>query len=92
MIGMLFDSIGTPQRNLMKVGVMIAVNVAGDAAVLLAGGSVAGVAAVTTLTMTAGLVAGDRLLPPSLRFRIRRFRAAAGRLRTRVHRAAAPAD
>ena len=92
MIGMLFDSIGTPQRNLMKVGVMIAVNVAGDAAVLLAGGSVAGVAAVTTLTMTAGLVAGDRLLPPSLRFRVRRFRAAAGRLRTRVHRAAAPAD
>ena len=56
------------------------------------GGSVAGVAAVTTLTMTAGLVAGDRLLPPSLRFRVRRFRAAAGRLRTRVHRAAAPAD
>ena len=59
-LGMLLDSLGTPRFNLIKVGVMVVVNVAGNLAALLLWESVAAVAAVTTLTLLAGVALGLR--------------------------------
>jgi len=91
MIGMLFDSIRRPQYNLVKVGLMLGVNVAGDVLVLYALDSVAAVAAVTTLTLATGVAAGQALLPPPLRLRLHRFHRAAHRLWARLRRAKARA-
>jgi hypothetical protein len=49
--------------NLAKVGVMLAVNVTGDVLAYRLTGSVAAVAAVTTITLAAGVAAGRLLLP-----------------------------
>jgi O-antigen/teichoic acid export membrane protein len=59
-LGMLLDSLGTPRFNLVKVGLMVAVNVAGNLVALLVWQSVAAVAAVTTLTLLAGVALGLR--------------------------------
>jgi O-antigen/teichoic acid export membrane protein len=63
MVGLLFDSIEKPHLNLAKVGVMLAVNVTGDVLAYRLTGSVAAVAAVTTITLAAGVAAGRLLLP-----------------------------
>lgn len=71
-LGMLLDSLGTPRFNFAKVGLMVVVNVAGNLVALLIWESVVAVAAVTTLTLGAGIVLGVRYtrrsgMPLSLR-------------------------
>lgn len=68
MMGMLFDSLQRPELNLKKVTAMLGVNIVGDALALLVFGTVEAVAAVTTLTMIAGVVAGQKMLPSWVRF------------------------
>jgi O-antigen/teichoic acid export membrane protein len=84
MVGLLFDSIEKPHLNLVKVGVMLAVNVAGDVLVYRLTGSVAAVAAVTTLTLTAGVVVGLAMLPAEATLRFQGVRRAAMRLGVRL--------
>jgi O-antigen/teichoic acid export membrane protein len=84
MVGLLFDSIEKPHLNLVKVGVMLAVNVVGDVLVYMLTGSVAAVAAVTTLTLTAGVVVGLAMLPAEATLRSQGVRQAAMRLGVRL--------
>jgi O-antigen/teichoic acid export membrane protein len=87
MVGLLFDSIEKPHLNLVKVGGMLAVNVAGDVLVYELTGSVAAVAAVTSLTLTTGVVVGLALLPAETTLRPQGFRRAAMRLAGRLRAA-----
>jgi O-antigen/teichoic acid export membrane protein len=69
-LGMLLDSVNRPQYNLYKVGVMVAVNVAGDVAVLLLWESIPAVAAVTTLTLLSGVGMGLYFVRPFVPVRV----------------------
>ncbi len=64
--GMALDALGQADLNFKKVAAMLAINVVGDVTVLLLGGSVTGVAAVTLLTMLSGAVMGFRLTARTL--------------------------
>ena len=92
MVGLLFDSIEKPHLNLAKVVAMLVVNVAGDVLAYWLTGSVAAVAAVTTLTMAAGLGVGYMLLPQSLRLQASRLAEAVQHVRRRLQRARFPAN
>lgn len=84
MLGLLFDSIEQPQMNLIKVSIMLVVNVAGDVLAYWATGSVAAVAAVTTLTLATGIGTGLALLPADMRIGGRDMYRVAMRLWVRV--------
>lgn len=66
MIGLGLDSLGRPEVNMGKVAFMLTANVIGDVLVLLSMGSIAGVAFVTIVMNTIGLIVGWWILQPTI--------------------------
>lgn len=61
-LGLALDALGEPRLNTLKVGAMLAANLAGDALALALGFGVAGVAAVTVGMTTVGVAVGAGLV------------------------------
>jgi len=72
MIGLGLDSLGRPDVNLVKVIVMLACNVLGDLWVLSVWGSLSGVATVTIVMSSIGMLTGWIVLQPMAHLSIRR--------------------
>jgi O-antigen/teichoic acid export membrane protein len=69
--GVALDVLNRPQRNLIKVSLMLIVNLVGDVLVLLSGGSVVGVALVSVVTFATGVWLGHRFLRKDLQVSFR---------------------
>lgn len=72
MMGLGLDSLGRPDVNLTKVGIMLTCNVVGDIWVLSVWGSLSGVALVTIIMSSVGMLTGWVVLQPMVRLSLRR--------------------